>query len=364
MNFKLKSVTLHHIDFENETVEQREINKKNAEEYINKIIKNTIDNEDVRYFRTKSVTTEVVGLLYKLMEKFDDLLKSSDSGDEANQQVAATSINNHIEVANSIAHRLLREEKQAQKNLANLKVDVKKGSLVQSILKLEGNLAYLFAKVEHFNYLDKNDLEIHTGLPVEKVILKTCVITYNSCKEIIDIRIYDSNATIAKYWSEGFLELEEISSNEENTLKSFNSIERFLVRKVKKASPADYSLLRNSLIGYYNQNEGFEYESLVKSVFENYQPEHSEFINMDDIKKGLKELPDKGKFERKFEIVPKIIRARKRRVISINPNIDLTIKDKIENMKGIIQSIKEPNNDLYIKIKVDESVFNEFNFNE
>ena len=188
------------------------------------------------------------------------------------------------------------------------------------------------------------------------------MITYNE-NEIVEIEISDSTGTIADYWSNGLLELEEVYGNEANTIVSFNEMDKVLGKALKKEYKSDYTLLRNSLISYYNQNKSFIFEDVINNVFKNYEPENTD-LNIKEICTKLEKLPEKKNFDRTFEIVPKAIRVKKKRVIPIDPNIDLVLKDSTENLRGTIKGTQGKDGEYYLNIKVNEETYRDFSFRD
>ena len=283
-DIKVLEMCIHNIE---ENVEEILVEKNQALEYLKTIINKSVENKNIRYFKKKRESTEVISCINNLVL---DKLKSIDSEVASTlQEGTNTAFKNE---ALKIAKRLLEQQNEAQKKVLKIGTKISQGSLIQSIIKNEDNLGYILAKIEHVNILDKKDWEKHTGLPLEKEILKTCLINYNFNGEVEEIRIFDSNNLISDYWKNGFLELEPCTNNEDNTKKSLNTIDRFLVRNIKSKSPKDYIGLFNSLIGYYNQNKGFDYDNLIEKVFLNYTPYDSEKIDIKVLESKLKKLPD------------------------------------------------------------------------
>lgn len=355
MNNTVLKVSVYNIDDE---IKLQKINKIQASDYVNSIIKNGLNNNNVRYFKVKRDTTEVINIINKIVE---DTNYASESGAAATLETGVAE--SFTLVTKKIAEKLQENEKRAQERIINLNADVKKGSLIQALAKGEdGLLNYVLAKVEHVNILDNIDWEKHTGLPLEKQILKTCVISYDEDIKINEIKIFDSNNRISDYWKDGFLELEPYTKDDINTKKSLQEINRFLVRNIKSKSTADYNLLYNSVLGYYDQNKGFDYDDMLDKVFYNYTPINKEKVNFEDYKEVLAKLPEK-KFDRKFDIIPGAIRNKKVRTFSIGEEIELKLKDNIENLNDVIKAIKDDDTDeSYLKIKVSEEIFNEFKF--
>lgn len=68
---------------------------------------------------------------------------------------------------------------------------------------------------------------------IKKTIWKSCLIDLcNPDADVFDVKVYSD--TKAKYWSEKFLELEEVISDELNTVNAFKAIDNILSRNVKK----------------------------------------------------------------------------------------------------------------------------------
>lgn len=335
-------VTLHHIDFNSQSDEVNEVINIQQEEdlanYVNAVISDILDGKNIRSFEKNSANTEVISCIQKGISI--EPVKT--------------------DFTKIIAKRLLRTERETQEKYKQI-TEIQKGSLVQCFLKLNNELMYLLAKIEHDTFIDEGDLKRHFGLPYEKRVLKTCLIQLTDDKQIADIRLYDTNSTIAQYWWEKFLELKKLTSDEENTKRSFYSIDSCL-SKIKKDFPTDYTILRNSVIGYYKNQTSFVFDNLIDTVFSNYQPEDTN-LDMIKLKNNINQLPDDKKFERRFEIIPKEIKARIRKIYSIHDKVDLNVKDYIENMKNVIIACEEPEGK-FIKIRsTNDEVFNMFKFN-
>ena len=338
---------LHHIDFETGSVNLAAMKEDAIKRYIGIIIKDTLENKNSRNFKVKDNTTQVISIV-------DNFVKCINLGVDLNDET----LNSDTE---KIAFRLSEKEKEKDDQIAKMDKHVKKGSLIQALVKKDDDLIYILAKVEYMEFLDRSEADFRIGLPVEKKILKTCLIYYNNESEIEKIHIYDSTNNIADYWSNGLLELEEASSNEVNTRTSFSSIDKVLGKNIKNEYQSDYTLLRNSLIAYYNQNESFVFSDLVDKVFKNYKPNDSN-LDMNKICEKIEKLPESKKFETNFTIVPKEIRARKKRIIAVNRDIDLILKDSTDNLKGTIKGIHDEDGEYYIKIRVGQEVFKNFDY--
>lgn len=338
---------LHHIDFMNDKITLAAKKENDVSTYIKSITEDTIGNKNSKHFTAIDETTQAISIINNFIKTYTN--NPSDLADEV--------INIGTE---KIANRLAVKEKEKEEQISRMDKHIKKGSLIQALVEIDDSLMYVLAKVEDKKFLDTDRAKITTGLPLEQVILKTCIITYNE-NEIVEIEISDSTGSIADYWSNGLLEVKEIYGNEANTIVSFKEIDKILVKNLKKEYKSDYTLLRNSLIGYYNQNESFKYSDVINNVFKSYQPDNSD-LNINEICTKLESLPEKKQFDRQFTIVPRAIRAKKKRVIPIDPNIDLVLKDSTENLKGTISGTQGEDGEYYLNIKVNEETYRDFSF--
>ena len=64
MNNTVLKVNVYNIDDE---IKLQKINKVQASDYVNSIIKNGLNNKNVRYFRVKRNTTEVINIINKIL---------------------------------------------------------------------------------------------------------------------------------------------------------------------------------------------------------------------------------------------------------------------------------------------------------
>lgn len=354
-DYSVLQLCLSNIDLKNNKIQEENLEKGKAKEYVDNVLTKSLHSDNVRRYKIKRESTEVIALISKFIN--EALLE--DKKCEAQGKMDIHSI------ANNISLKLLEAEQKSQEKIAKMHIEIKKGSLIQAVIEdnsNEKNYLYVLSKAEFIGILDEKDWEAHVGPPLEKGILRTCIISYNDAGEINEITIFDSNDNGTDYWVNGFLEVDPCTTNEENTLKSFNEIDKVLVNNIKKKSPADYTILRNSLIGYYNQNREFDYEDFKNKVFSNYEPQDAEACNISKVKEKLDKVTLEKRFDKQFDIAPKVIRNKKRKTYNINSDIELTIKDNVKNLTDIIKAEKEGEDNLFIKIKVDQKTYKDFDF--
>ena len=169
MNNTVLKVNVYNIDDE---IKLQKINKVQASDYVNSIIKNGLNNKNVRYFRVKRNTTEVINIINKIVEYTN---YASESG------VAATlesgSMDSFTVATKKIAEKLQENEKIAQERIINLNVDVKKGSLIQALVKDEDGLLNLNKELidnllEQLKEKDKQISELHRLIENNQILLK------------------------------------------------------------------------------------------------------------------------------------------------------------------------------------------------
>jgi hypothetical protein len=253
--------------------------------------------------------------------------------------------------SHSIADKLLREEQQAQERIAPTGKQIKKGSLIQALIKTDSDeFMYIIAKVEHSEWYDGESLQKNFGFPSEKKnVWKSAVFPFIIDEEIIfdTIRVYTDND--AKYWAIQFLELTEERSDQTNTNAAFNAIEMELKRKVKKYSERDYYNLRNTLIHSMKTPQQINYPEFVTALVGNYQPD-VQSLNMLQLQTALLELPEKKNFDRQFNTVPDAIKKHRRLKFPVTVGIELSISEETENYRNSIAAKTDDQGARYLQI--------------
>lgn len=351
MNIIHKSIRI--IDYEAQQVVSRET-PETFDAYVAELINHISNNTSVREYKTRSNTTEAIGCILGMC---------------ANQ----TDENYVSDKMNVIARRLLLKETEAQKQIHRTKTTVQKGSLIQVLIFDEDTekYEYLLAKVEHTEWVDDSDFTFKTGFSKDKKTMwKSCLFDLSDlAADEFHAKVYSD--TKAQYWSSGFLELDEMNSDETNTQRAFRAIDATLGHGFRGITRPDHTIIRNHFIGYFKNNEHIDYSSMVNSILENYQPVDTdltpeEFQSMSEriqsIRIKLLEQPEKKKFDSQFNAVSSAINARIRRVYPVNDGIDLKVTRDITNLPSIIKSIEE-NGIRYIKVRTNnDDTYRRFHF--
>lgn len=339
------------IDYEQEEIRKIE-SKGEFDTYIKGLINNINKNESTRFFKLRRETTEVVNCVQNIVKNKDNSIY------ETNQ------------FYENIAKKLLNEEIRTQEQVGKMGISIKKGSLIEVLLYDSENNTYSFlvAKVEHKSFFDDTNFERRTGYSTEdNKLWKSCLFKFDFIDEIIELQeikvFLDNNA---KYWTDNFLEIDAMNSDDMNTTSAFKAIESTLTRNIKKLYPKDYTTLRNSIICYFRSKDMFDFDEMHELIFASYNPiEMEKDIYNAYVTDKLRRVRENNKFDNQFKINQKIIKAKIKKVYEVNNNIQIKIMDGIQNLDEIINSYEDPQTGArYIKIKTNnEETYNSFKKN-
>lgn len=328
--------SLHKIDLEEESIGERIIVGSDTDftTYVSKLIDEMYESKRYKSYKFLSNETEVVKQVIGIRSDF------------------------WIDKSQIIAERLLRIEKAAQQRVQHM-VDLRVGSLVQILVTVDGQQNLIITKVDHSAYLDAASFMEKLGLPVHQRAQKTAIISYEDEITIGSIRLGDTNKKISEYWWRHFLEVEELKSSEKNTELAFNAIDKVLRKKVRQVSKSDFWALRNAVVSYFRTNESCTFDTLIESVFNEYQPDNPQ-LDMEKIKEQVSGLPEKYKFDSQFEISHSSITAKIKDQIKLAENLELNITGEIHNLSNLIDTGEAENGKKYIRI-FSETGYAEFN---
>lgn len=322
---------MHHIDFEEENITEVPINGEDALEFINNVITETLKNDGTRKYLRKSDTTEVISSI-NMMVSNELICEDDNSGD-----VAVTTISSE-DIVQRISERLMESEISAQSGIEATGRRLRKGSLIQSLVKVDSCYRYVLIKIDHSLYLDTKNLKKSIGLPLEEKILKSCIIDYNQNNEISDINLYDSTKKMANYWWNGLLELKPASKDDINTKTAFRKINALIDKEIGQVCPSDSTLLINRSKGYFDSKSQFDIEDFVSTVIDEYtSTKEDSTINecKPILKEKIKNMAAKS-FDGQFNIDISVINKSKSDIYKINDRISLTLNGEIETLKDKI----------------------------
>lgn len=257
----------------------------------------------------------------------------------------------YSEGTNINSNRLLRIESEAQQRVSHLEINIQKGSLFQAVIQDDNDHIVVITKADHNQFLDEADLILKNGLPFEKRIFKAFLARFNGT-DFTQILVYDTTSRMAKYWWSDYLELTEKYTDEYNTEKSLDILDKKLFNPMKSKHPSDRTILRNSTIGFFRNNAEFNLETYIETTFTNYAPVDPAFPIASYIEK-IRRLPETGKFDSRFGIIQEKIGKRQYDRIILTTQLELVIKEPVANLSSLIVAEKDAEGNKFIKIRTD-----------
>lgn len=306
-------------------------NQQNIEEYVQEVI----DKHRSKYEREyKFIDNELTAKTYVAN------IFNNESRDEA---------------CKAMADRLLEKEKAANLKIRHLGISIPQSILIIAIDEIEDDeLQLFFIKADYDQYIKSGSGNKENGLPANRKIFKSCLFISKKKENqyiVEQIMSHDENnqRSDAVYWYKEFLDLEELTSDEKNTKNAYSAIKKKLLDEIKKKSKQDYFTLRNIIIGYFRRTAEFDIDELAERSIETYQPFNNE-LDMHRIAEQIKKLPEKYKFDRKFNLVPNTINDKFMDSINLTNDIELRIKQEILGIDNIIKAGVDAGDKKYIKI--------------
>lgn len=260
------------------------------------------------------------------------------------------------ETTENIAIRLMAKETDVQDKMLHLNTKIPKGILIISYVKMTSNESkIIISKADYNEFLEEISGNITTGLPLEKKIYKVFIANIHdsdNCKNITSLFTYDKNTRPATYWWKDFLELVVVRDDDENTKNAFNSIERYILKPIKKKHPQDFLYLWNATIAYFRGDGNFCIDHYSDEIIGSYQP-FDETLSISVLQSKTKELPQKNNFDKRFVKVPKVVTKKFKQTLKLTGEIDLILKHDMANIASTIRTHKDVEGE-YIMIRSSE----------
>lgn len=304
---ELINTAIYKIDLSNNEVAQTGMTEVGSDFY--KYIRGSVNEVSLatggRKFKLRSNSTEVVGTLLGILS------------------------NSNANFDDTIPKRLLREEISVQGKIARMGREVSEGLLIISIIIDKEVKKAIVCKVEDLQFIDKVNLKLNSGYPIKRKIFRSAQFIIDDGDSIADVIVHDLNSKGATYWWDDFLELDQLWDDSYNTKTAFHIIDTKVLSKIKKLSVPDHTFLRNATIRYFRTNQEFTIEKFIENTFDGYEPAEAGKLDIDEIKKSIRALPEKFSFDERFDLKPSEITAKIKYSIHLNEDIDLVIKDEI-----------------------------------
>lgn len=326
----VKFTSLHHIDHSTGIITFVDIDSKSValHEYIERLLNDIKEKSSKRSFEFRSKTTEVRAAIDLLIQE------------------------KYLEAVDINAIRLLKVEQEAQLDMNKLAISIQKGSLFQTVINVDNDTKMIIiGKADHNDFLDASDFVVHKGLPWKKRIFKSFLAITDFSGNIRKVFISDTTNVITKYWWSDFFELSEVRTDKYNTKNFIEILDKKVFNPIKKSFPADHTTLRNSVIGHFHAYSDFDLDRLYDTIFKDYSVIDKKFP-IEDIKKKIKEIPEKYNLDSQFSIDKEEINIRAVNKIFLNEGIELVLKGSpdLDN----ITAFKNDEGDKFIAIKTDE----------
>ncbi|RYG22032.1 MAG: hypothetical protein EOO07_01030 [Chitinophagaceae bacterium] len=313
-----------------DTDEQREL-----ESYIRELLDLIVDEKSSRGYEFTSEHTEVRGLISAII----------------NAQQLDTK--KEEEYAEAIAKRLLAKEIDAEEN-SNLKIKLVKGIAVITLIRLSnGEQRFVISKADYNEYLDAESYKRRNGFPIKKKIYKAFSAALDDDQNITKVLVYDTNSTFSVYWWREFLELSEIYNDDYNTEKVFAAIEGNVLNPIKQKHKADFISLWNASVHYFRVKPEFSVEGFLEDIITTYVP-YDNKLDVGELAKKVEKQFENGKFDSRFTINPKVINKKFKRTIQLTPQIELNLKDGIQNIEQIIKRYDAPDGSKWVMVRSNE----------
>lgn len=335
MENKIIFTQVHKIKREENIVEEKNTSNADLRGYVNSLMKDIIENRNYKRYKPVRETTEV----NKIIEK------------------CVTEGRLEEEEKHCLAEKYLSAEQFGQEKIKNLKNEIKRGYLIEALVEGEENDYYFVSKVEIDDFFDDELSKNRTGLPYKDKTLKSALFVYSKEKQREDILVLDKANT--DYWIKQFLDVEELNGNERSTKVVFDIIDKAIkngtigAKEKENKSFVDYWNLRNMLITYFQVPRLFNYDEMTEHIFEAYEPENRNLVDVEKIKRTIFNKLNTDKQDTAFQIVPDMIKNKIKKTFKANSCVEIKIVSGTEAMKDLISSCME-NDERYIKIKVDE----------
>lgn len=277
---------------------------------------------------------------------------NSETSEVRAQLSNATDTESFNKITSVTANRLMKCEIKTQKDIQRLDKEIQKGVFVQFLVDDDEGKKFIICKADQGDFLNENTFTRTKGLPIKKKVFKAFVCNVYENGSVDEVIVYDTNATVSKYWWDDFLELTKIYSDEDNTINAFDAIDKTVLSTIKAKHPHDYMHLSNNTIHYFRSNDKFDLLEYIENTFTKYEVVDKE-LDLTDIVRKIKDLPNKKRasFDEQFLIVKNKITKRFIKDIKLTEQIELRFKDEIKNLDEIVTYEEGKDGSKFVRIR-------------
>jgi hypothetical protein len=238
--------------------------------------------------------------------------------------------NNVDEFKKKIAIHLAICEKKSNVRYAHLNQPIKKGSLVIARIKVGGQESLIITKIDIEEFFHSQTLELNSGLPKEKGLLKSCLIDINNNSMTEYISLADSNKKLSSFWVNDFIGANYFRDDTENTTVAIRMI-LTSIASIARVSPQDHTQIRQNLFSYMNTASQYDHDDMIDHVIGSFVPESTD-VDTTKIKTKLEALINKDKFDGNFEIDNGIVKDKGKRDYKLDNDIVLKANNDDSNI--------------------------------
>lgn len=321
------------IDHEANRVQDEPLNEEgNVKNYVMDIISQITDNAGERRYEFKDEELTMKTWIGDMVRNYERDARSMD-----------------------IARRLLETEETAQQRYHSF-TDIQKGILLIAYCKMtDSEYKIIICKADYSEFIEETSGEKKNGLPTRKKIFKSYAanITINAGTFMFgDMVTFDVNAKQIKYWYDEFLDLRVLRDDGENTAKAFNYIQSKILDPIKKISKSDHLVLWNATVSYMRSEGEFSMVHFVDNILAVYHPDSAR-LDMHELSRQAKALPERYNFDSRFQKVPSKIKAKLKKEIKLTDDIDLVLKKDIPYLSRTLKPYEE-NGEKYIMVRSED----------
>ena len=308
----------------------------------------------------ENIENYVAQVIEKHRSKYEREYKFRDGEETAKNNVMRILKNESLDDAcQTMANRLLEKERVANDRIKHMGREIPASMFVVAQDDVtEDETQLFFIKADYDEYIMAGSGDDGKGLPKNRKIFKSCVFFAKKVDgdyEVYKIMSHDENSSSsdAAYWYRDFLDLQELTSDEKNSVTSFNAVKKELLNSIKKKHKKDYMYLRNQIIAYFRSEGEFDIDHFANVIIGSYVP-FDQTLDINDLKTKCSKLPEKYHFDKKFTKKPEVIKDKFKDSIILTQDLELKIKQDIQDIEKVISCGTDQGDKKYIKIYSEE----------
>jgi len=251
-------------------------------------------------------------------------------------------------VATELGKRLAKVENDTNTANPQLKGKIPIGILLLALVDMETedhHFKLMVIKSDYDEFIAERTGLLDAGLSIKNQIFKTCVYDVNINEQSIEwkqISTSDSTKRKAEYWSKTFLELEELHSDEINTVTAYDQIKKKILDPIKNNGyKSDWLLLSNATIAYMRSEGTFDLDYYRDNIIGSYRP-YNNGVSVEKLKQKVDKLRETGKFDAVFKKVPSKIKDKINNSIKLSDELELHIKREIAGVQNVLLPATTP----------------------